>query len=250
MSMIAVMMQFSPHKNDAPLLSSDRSPDKLQCINDKPLRVDYWSPHPAQLRPHVLGAERSKPMATNSTTTAEPPAKKAPPARKAPAKKAKANGTLAKAKFSKAIEEAKAGAVALGHEAQAKAGLYRDQFSAKSEPWVEEAKDLASQAKERAGDLAVEGKAKASDALATLGKVVTDNAGTIDEKLGARYGDYARTAGRSMQETAAKIEAKDLNELGDDAKEFVRKSPGLAVGIAAVAGFFLARLFKGSAAKD
>jgi ElaB/YqjD/DUF883 family membrane-anchored ribosome-binding protein len=48
-----------------------------------------------------------------------------------------------------------------------------------------------------------------------------------------------------MQETAAKIEAKDLNELGDDAKEFVRKSPALALGIAAVAGFLVSRLFKG-----
>jgi ElaB/YqjD/DUF883 family membrane-anchored ribosome-binding protein len=185
-------------------------------------------------------------MATKSPTAAKPAAKKAPAKKSATA----ANGSAAKAKFAKAIDEAKAGAVALGHEAQVKAGLYRDQFSAKSEPWVEDAKDLASQAKVRAGDLAVEGKAKASDALATLGKVVTDNAGTIDEKLGARYGDYARTAGRSMQETAAKIEAKDLGELGDDAKEFVRKSPGLAVGIAAVAGFFLARLFKGGSAKD
>ncbi len=35
-------------------------------------------------------------------------------------------------------------------------------------------------------------------------------------------------------------------DIGEDAKQFVRKSPGLAVGIAAVAGFMLARLFKGS----
>jgi ElaB/YqjD/DUF883 family membrane-anchored ribosome-binding protein len=49
-----------------------------------------------------------------------------------------------------------------------------------------------------------------------------------------------------MQETAAKIEAKELSELGDDAKEFVKKSPGLAIGMAAVAGFLLSRLFKGS----
>ena len=48
-----------------------------------------------------------------------------------------------------------------------------------------------------------------------------------------------------MQETAAKIEAKELAELGEDAKQFVRKSPGLALGIAAVAGFLVSRLFKG-----
>lgn len=190
-------------------------------------------------------------MATNSTT-AKPAAKKAAPAKKAPARKAaaKPNGGVAKAKFSKAIEEARAGAQALGKEAQAKAGAYKQQLAAKSGDWVDEAKELAGQAKGRAGELAVEGKAKASDALASLGKVVADNAGTIDEKLGTRYGDYARTAARSMQETAAKIEAKDLEELGEDAKQFVRKSPGLAVGLAAVAGFIIARLFKGGSSQD
>jgi len=180
-------------------------------------------------------------MATKTTTTAKT-AKKAP-ATKKPA--AAAPAADAKAKFSKAIDDARAGAQALAHEAQAKAGAYKDQLAARSGDWAADAKDLAGQAKERAGELAVEGKAKTSDAIASLGKIVADNAGTIDEKLGARYGDYARTAARSMQETAAKIEAKDLSELGDDAKEFVRKSPGLAIGLAAVAGFLVARLIKG-----
>ena len=53
-----------------------------------------------------------------------------------------------------------------------------------------------------------------------------------------------------MQESAAKLDSKDLNELGDDAKEFVRKSPGLAIGIAAVAGFLLSRVFKGGSSND
>mgnify|MGYP000951480368 CR=1 FL=1 len=88
------------------------------------------------------------------------------------------------------------------------------------------------------------------DAISSLGKIVSDNAGVIDEKLGTRYGDYARTAARSMQETAAKIEAKDLAELGEDAKEFVRKKPGVAIGIAAVVGFFVARLFRGGSSDE
>ncbi|MDE2410526.1 MAG: hypothetical protein KGM18_01990 [Sphingomonadales bacterium] len=185
---------------------------------------------------------------TAAKTTRKAPAKK-PAAKKAAPKAAAANGD-AKAKFSKAIEEARAGATALGKEAQAKAGVYKEQFAARSNDWVDEAKDMAGQAKERASVLANDGKAKTSDAIASLGKIVADNAGTIDEKLGTRYGDYARTAARSMQETAAKIEAKDLSELGDDAKEFVRKSPGLAIGIAAVAGFMLSRVFKGGSSSD
>lgn len=181
---------------------------------------------------------------TKTTAAKAAPARK-PAAPKKTAASAADSSSEAKAKFSKAIEEAKAGATALKSEAQAKAGAYRDQLTAKSGDWAEDAKDIAAQAKTRAAELADEGKARTSDAIASLGKIVSENAGTIDEKLGTRYGDYARTAARSMQETAAKIESKDLGELGDDAKQFVRKSPGLAVGIAAAAGFMLARLFRG-----
>jgi ElaB/YqjD/DUF883 family membrane-anchored ribosome-binding protein len=189
------------------------------------------------------------PTASTAKTARKAPAKKAP-ARATAAKTANAGATEAKAKFSKAIEEARAGAQALTKEAQAKAGVYKEQLAAKSGDWVVEARDMAGQAKERAGELAKDGKARTSDAISSLGKIVADNAGTIDEKLGTRYGDYARTAARTMQETAARIEAKDLAELGDDAKEFVRKSPGLAIGIAAVAGFLLSRLFKGGSSDD
>lgn len=201
----------------------------------------------------MTGKERDRPMAKSpAASPAKPAAAKKPAARKpaAPRKpKAAAAETAspdAKAKFTKALEDARTSAMAFGKDAQGKAEAYREKLTASGGEWVEEAKVMSSQAKERAAELAVEGKTKASDAIANIGKLVADNAGQIDEKLGVKYGDYARTAARTMQETAAKIEAKDLNELGDDAKEFVRKSPGLAIGIAAVGGFLLARLFKGS----
>ena len=177
--------------------------------------------------------------APKKSASKKPAAKKAAPAR--------ASETRAsKAKFAAAIEEAKAGAQALKAEAQEKAGTYRDKAAATGTEWLGEAKAMGEQAKVRAGELANEGKARASDAISGLGQIVVDNAASIDEKLGPKYGDYARTAARSMQETAARLDAKDLNELGEDAKEFVRKSPGLAVGIAAAAGFLIARLFKKS----
>ena len=46
------------------------------------------------------------------------------------------------------------------------------------------------------------------------------------------------------------LDEKSFEELGEDAKEFVRKSPGLAIGIAAVAGFLVSRLFKGGSSND
>lgn len=150
-----------------------------------------------------------------------------------------AGASEAKGHFAKAVEEAKAGAQALGKEAQERADLYREKITGSTGEWT-------GQAKERAATLANDGKAKATEALASLGKVVADNAALVDEKVGQKYGDYARSAAQSLQDTAARLAAKDLNELTEDAKEFVRKSPGLAIGVAAAAGFLLARLFKGS----
>lgn len=175
-------------------------------------------------------------------TTAKP---KKPAAAKAAAAQTSSE-PVAKQRFAKAIEEAKAGAQALTKEAQERAGAYREKAVGQSSEWIDEAKELSGQAKDKAFILAQEGKTKASEAISSLGKIVEDNAATIDEKVGPKYGDYARTAARSMQDAAEKIDAKDIGELGEDAKEFVRKSPGVAVAIAAAAGFVLARLFKKS----
>ena len=41
------------------------------------------------------------------------------------------------------------------------------------------------------------------------------------------------------------LDAKSVEELGEDARQMVRKSPGVAVGIAAVVGFFIARMLGG-----
>ncbi len=182
---------------------------------------------------------------TATATNGKSPAKPKALAKKAGAKVAPAAGA-AKAKFSKALEEARAGVKALGEQAQGQAGVTREKIADQSEAWLEEAKVYGGQAKERAAALAHDGKICTSEAISGLGRIVSDTAPTIDEMLGPKYGDYARTAARSMQEGAARLEAKDLSELGDDAKEFVKKSPALAIGLAAVAGFMIARLFKGS----
>lgn len=135
----------------------------------------------------------------------------------------------AKSRFTAALDDAKAGAAALK--------------DGKGGELMEDAKKYGGEAKERAGELAVEGKAKASDAIASLGTVVADTASTIDERFGEQYGDYARSASRSLQEASAKLDAKSVDEIGEDAREMVRKSPGVAIGVAAVAGFVLAKLF-------
>ena len=150
----------------------------------------------------------------------------------------------AKSRFNRAIEEAKAGVAALKGEAIERGDAYKAQATARAQDWQGEAKTYVDQAKDKATALAVDGKARASGALGTVGKTINDNAGTIDEKLGVQYGDYARTAGKTLQDVATRIDEKDLGELGEDVRTFVRKSPGAAIGIAAVVGFFVARLLR------
>ena len=87
-----------------------------------------------------------------------------------------------------------------------------------------------------------DGLSKGSEALGSMSRLVNDTAGNIDESLGAEYGDYARSTARYLDETAQKIAAKDPDELIDDVRGFVKKSPGMALGAAAVVGFALARL--------
>lgn len=152
----------------------------------------------------------------------------------------------AKTRFNAAVSEAKAGAAALKAEAAERAGLYREHAERKSKDWVSEARAYGEDAKVKGRDLANQGKGKVSEGLTALGQAVADSAHVVDEKLGARYGDYARTASRSLQDAATRLETKSVEELGEDARSFVRKSPGTAVGLAAVFGFLLSRLFSGS----
>lgn len=185
-------------------------------------------------------------MATTPTNPKKKPAaKKVAPRKTAATAAAADHRTEAKTRFNAALEEARAGAAALKADAGDRAIAMRDQARDRSQDWVSEAKTYGEQAKVKAGDLAVEGKAKASEALASLGKLVSDNAATIDDKFGTQYGDYARKASQGLTDASTKLDAKSVDELGEDAREMVRKSPGLAVGIAAVAGFMIARLFRG-----
>lgn len=188
--------------------------------------------------------------AKGATTKSEGPTKAAPrktgAVAKAPdAAPASAQVVEAKSRFNTALEEAKAGAAALRAEAENRLTVVGNEAKGKSDDLLADAKSYGEQALGKAGELAVEGKKVTSDAIASLGKVVGDTAPQIDDKLGAQYGDMARKASRSLQETSAKLEAKSVEELGEDARELVRKSPATAVGIAAVFGFVLARIFRG-----
>ncbi|MBK5264559.1 MAG: hypothetical protein JJE34_04890, partial [Alphaproteobacteria bacterium] len=91
---------------------------------------------------------------------------------------------------------------------------------------------------------AITGKEKAGSAMQSLSKLIGDTAGSVDDKLGSQYGDYARYAAEAIAGAATALDKKDIDDLVTDAREFVRKSPAVAIGTAAIVGFVLMRLAK------
>ena len=109
---------------------------------------------------------------------------------------------------------------------------------------------LRDQAGGRVREFADSGKTRASDALEELSRAVGDTAETIDERLGEEYGEYARRAADAVSGFAETLRRKDVDELYDNVRDAVRKSPGIAIGIAAVVGFTLVRLVKSGMPKE
>lgn len=103
---------------------------------------------------------------------------------------------------------------------------------------------LAGQAADKTRGLVGQGLERSSEALASVSKLVGDTAAGIDDRLGAEYGDYARRAASAIDNAANSLAAKSPDELIDDTRDFVKKSPGIALAGAAVVGFVLARLVK------
>jgi ElaB/YqjD/DUF883 family membrane-anchored ribosome-binding protein len=104
--------------------------------------------------------------------------------------------------------------------------------------------NLRDQAGGKVREFADTGKTRATDMLEELSRVVADTADSIDERLGNNYGEYARKAADGVSGFADSLRGKDVDELYDNVRSAVRKSPGLAIGIAAVVGFTLVRLVK------
>jgi len=104
--------------------------------------------------------------------------------------------------------------------------------------------NLKSQATDKARAAAMQGKDRATDALGNVSTLVRDAGQMIDERLGGGYGDYARKAADAVDSFTEGLRGKEVDELFDDAQNLIRKSPGVAIGIAATVGFVLVRALK------
>lgn len=103
---------------------------------------------------------------------------------------------------------------------------------------------LSGQAADKARDLVGQGLERSAEALSSASRMVGDTAEGIDERLGEEYGDYARRAATAIENAANTLASKDPDELIEDTRNFVRRSPGVAIAGAAIIGFALARLIK------
>lgn len=162
-------------------------------------------------------------MATTDKTAPKTPAKKpATPRRKAPAKAKSADTTAAAPARSKPVRKAPRRAAPLRDEAG------------------KVIKTLKSSAKEAANS----GKAKTTHAIDDVTAMVEDVARTIDARVGPQYGDYARRAADALAGVSDSLKSKDVEQLLDDARDFIRRKPAVAIGAAAAIGFVLTRLLK------
>ncbi|MDO7841189.1 hypothetical protein [Sphingomonas immobilis] len=109
---------------------------------------------------------------------------------------------------------------------------------------------LKTEAADKARTYAEDGKARAGGALDELSRLMGDAANTVDEKVGAQYGQYARSAAEQIASLSESIKAKDVDDLIEDARAFVKKSPAVAIGTAAALGFVLVRLIKSGLEAD
>jgi ElaB/YqjD/DUF883 family membrane-anchored ribosome-binding protein len=102
--------------------------------------------------------------------------------------------------------------------------------------------DIKGQTNDKVRAFAEAGKDRATSALDDLIKMIGDAAGEVDGRLGSQYGDYARSAASGLGSFSESFKGKDVDQIFDEARELVKKSPGVAIGIAAALGFVVARI--------
>lgn len=178
---------------------------------------------------------------------ATPATKKTAPRPKAPAKAGATKAAPARKPVAKK-------AAAKDHPIRSQLAATRDtiksEASKKASSLRSDATTLKNQASAKARDAASKGKDKAAETVSNLARMLEDSAGTVDTKFGKQYGDYARSAASTVAGLASTLDKKDLDELAASTRDFVKKSPAVAVGAAAVIGFVLARMLKSGSNND
>ena len=108
----------------------------------------------------------------------------------------------------------------------------------------EQAATLRGQATDKLRGFADDGKSRATGLLEEMAGVIDDAAKSIDERLGGEYGEYAHRASGAVADFAGRVRDKSVDDIIDDTRDLVRKSPAVAIAAAAVVGFALMRVVR------
>ena len=109
---------------------------------------------------------------------------------------------------------------------------------------LEQATKLRDQATERARSAAEQGKTRATETIDNLARAAHDAAGSLEEQVGPQIGQYAHRAADALDSLSDSLRNKSVDELLDDARNFARRSPAVAIGAAVAVGFALSRFLK------
>jgi ElaB/YqjD/DUF883 family membrane-anchored ribosome-binding protein len=112
-------------------------------------------------------------------------------------------------------------------------GQVRDQVSS-----------LRGQAGEKLRSVADDGKTKATSLLDDIAGIIEEAARSIDQRFGEDYGGYAQRASDAVSGFAGRVREKSVDDIIDDTRDIVRRSPAIAVAAAAVVGFALMRVVR------
>ena len=183
-------------------------------------------------------------MATDTSKAPKPAKKTATTAKPATTRRAAAKPASAKAAAKPKAAAAKSATAKPKKGPAVNTSSFNGAAKAATQTFKDSAAKLTKEAGDKARAYAEDGKARAGGVLDELARMMTEAAGTVDEKLGEQYGQYARSAAESVSGFSDSLKAKNLDELIEDARGFVKKSPAIAIGTAAALGFVLVRLIK------
>lgn len=110
-----------------------------------------------------------------------------------------------------------------------------------------EASKLADQVSERARSAAESGKTRATETLGSAAQFVHDNAAKLGEQTTPKVAEYAHQAADALDGFSQTLRTKSIDDLVGDVRNFVKRSPAVAIGAAVAIGFVLTRFARSSA---
>lgn len=114
----------------------------------------------------------------------------------------------------------------------------------------EQATKLRSQATDRVRSAAVEGKTRATDTLDGVARAVHEAAGNLEAQVNPQVAQYVHRAADALDNFSASLRNKSIDEIVEDATDYARRSPAVAIGAAVALGFALSRFLKATSSES